>query len=54
MKNHVFRRPPVSYAQMGLLPQVLRSEGDLYSNLKQLLEASGRSVPVPDWYLRAT
>jgi ankyrin repeat protein len=48
---------PISYAQMGLLPQVHRSERDIYSNLKCLLEASGRSVPplnnVPNRYLWA-
>jgi ankyrin repeat protein len=47
---------PFSYAQMGLLPQVHRSERDIYSNLKCLLEASGRSVPplnnIPNRYLR--
>jgi ankyrin repeat protein len=48
---------PVSYAQMGLLPQVHRSESDIYSNLKALLEAAGRPVPplenVPNRYLRS-
>jgi hypothetical protein len=47
---------PVSYAQMGLLPQVHRSESEIYSNIRALLEASGRSVPpldnVPNRYLR--
>ena len=47
---------PISYAQMGLLPQVHRNEGEIYSNLKRLLEASGRKVPplgnVPNRYLR--
>jgi hypothetical protein len=47
---------PISYAQMGLLPQVHRNEGEIYSNLKCLLEASGRKVPplanVPNRYLR--
>ena len=36
---------PVSYAQMGLLPQVTRSESDIYSNIRVLLEAAGRKVP---------
>ena len=40
---------------MGLLPQVHRSERDIYSNLKVLLEAAGRQVPpldnVPNRYL---
>jgi len=47
---------PISYAQMGLLPQVHRNEGEIYSNLKCLMEASGRRVPpllnVPNRYLR--
>jgi ankyrin repeat protein len=46
---------PISFAQMGLLPQVHRSERDIYSNLKVLLEAAGRQVPpldnVPNRYL---
>ena len=47
---------PISYAQMGLLPQVHRSERDIYSNIRVLLEAAGRKVPpldnVPNRYLR--
>ncbi|MCE9592025.1 MAG: ankyrin repeat domain-containing protein [Planctomycetes bacterium] len=47
---------PISYAQMGLLPQVTRSERDIYSNIRCLLEAAGREVPplnnVPNRYLR--
>ena len=47
---------PISYAQMGLLPQVHRRESDIYSNIKALLEAGGRKVPplenVPNRYLR--
>ena len=47
---------PISYAQMGLLPQVHRNEVEIYSNLKCLFEASGRKVPplgnVPNRYLR--
>jgi ankyrin repeat protein len=47
---------PISYAQMGLLPQVHRDEGEIYSNLRCLLEASARRVPplenVPNRYLR--
>jgi hypothetical protein len=47
---------PVSYAQMGLLPQVHRNEGAIYSNVRCLLEASGRKVPplenIPNRYLR--
>jgi ankyrin repeat protein len=47
---------PVSYAQMGLLPQVHRSEVDIYSRIKCLLGVSGRDVPplgnVPNRYLQ--
>jgi hypothetical protein len=47
---------PISYAQMGLLPQVHRSERDIYSNIRHLLEAAGRKVPpldnVPNRYLQ--
>src|SRR5580704_13337604 len=47
---------PISYAQMGLLPQVHRNEVEIYANLKSLLEASGRKAPpfgnVPNRYLR--
>jgi len=46
---------PVSYAQMGLMPQVHRNERDIYSNIQCLLKASGRRVPplrnVPNKYL---
>jgi ankyrin repeat protein len=47
---------PISFAQMGLLPQVHRNEREIYSNLACLLEASGRPAPplgnVPNRYLR--
>lgn len=47
---------PMSYAQLGLLPQMHRSERDVYDNLRLLLEASGRSIPpmanVPNRYLK--
>jgi ankyrin repeat protein len=47
---------PVSFAQMGLLPQVHRSERDIYSNIRILLDAAGQKVPplnnVPNRYLR--
>ena len=47
---------PISYAQMGLLPQVHRGEPEIYSNIRLLLEAAGRSVPpldnVTNRYLR--
>ena len=46
---------PISYAQLGLLPQVHRDERDIYDNVRQLLEAAGRPVPplpnVPNRYL---
>jgi ankyrin repeat protein len=47
---------PVSYAQMGLLPQVHRSERDIYSNIRLLLAAAGRQAPpldnLPNRYLQ--
>ena len=47
---------PISYAQLGLMPQVHRREHDVYANVKELLEAAGRPVPplpnVPNRYLR--
>ena len=46
---------PISYAQLGLLPQVHRRERDIYANIRRLLKASGRTVPpldnVPNRYL---
>jgi hypothetical protein len=46
---------PVSFAQFGLLPQMHRSERDVYANVKRLLAVAGRSVPpldnVPNRYL---
>ena len=46
---------PVSYAQMGLLPQMHREERDIYANIARLLDAAGRAVPpfdnVPNRYL---
>jgi hypothetical protein len=51
----VFDVTPVSYAQLGLLPQMHREERDIYGNLRLLLEAAGRRVPplenVPNRYL---
>jgi hypothetical protein len=51
----LFDVTPVSYAQFGLLPQVHRSERDIYDNIRLLLEAGGRAVPpldnVPNRYL---
>ena len=46
---------PISYAQLGLLPQVHREERDIYDNIRLLLEAAGRPVPplenLPNRYL---
>jgi hypothetical protein len=51
----LFDMTPISYAQCGLLPQVHRSELDIYDNIKRLVEAAGRPVPplnnVPNRYL---
>lgn len=47
---------PVSYAQLGLLPQMHRDERDCYDNIRSLLQACGRPVPpidnVPNRYLQ--
>ncbi len=47
---------PISYAQIGLLPQVHRNELDIYDNIQAMLEASGRKMPplknVPNQYLQ--
>lgn len=47
---------PISYAQIGLLPQVHRNETDIYANIQAMLTASGRQVPpmnnVPNRYLQ--
>ena len=49
---------PISYAQMGLMPQVHRRDVDIYSNIRCLLQAAGRSIPplenVPNRYLSST
>ncbi len=46
---------PISYAQLGLLPQMHRTEHDCYENVKALLQASGRAIPplenIPNRYL---
>jgi len=46
---------PVSYAQLGLLPQMHRRERDIYDTITQLLQAAGRRVPplanVPNRYV---
>ncbi len=47
---------PISYAQLGCLPQFQRSEVDIAANVRAMLAAAGRSVPselnVPNRYLR--
>ncbi len=51
----VFDVTPISYAQMGLLPQFQRKERDIDHNLRLLLQAAGRPVPplpnIPNRYL---
>jgi ankyrin repeat protein len=46
---------PVSYAQLGLLRQMQRTEEDCYANVRWLLAAGARSIPplgnVPNRYL---
>ena len=46
---------PISYAQLGLLPQMHRRDQDLYTNITLMLSAAGRAVPplanVPNRYL---
>ena len=46
---------PISYAQMGLLPQFQRREKEIYGNIEQLLKAAGRKIPpienIPNRYL---
>ena len=46
---------PLSYAQMGLVPQMHRREQDVYAVVRLLLEAAGRETPplanVPNRYL---
>ena len=51
----LFDVTPISYAQLGLLPQVGRRERDIYDNIRALLEAAHQTVPpldnVPNRYL---
>ena len=51
-----FDLTPVSYAQLGPLPQMHRDERDIAENVRVLLAAAGRPVPpmlnVPNRYLR--
>lgn len=46
---------PISYAQLGLLPQMQRTERDCQANVRTMLEAAGRPLPpfdnVPNKYL---
>jgi len=46
---------PISYAQLGLLPQMHRRERDIFDNITLMLSAAGRAVPalanVPNRYL---
>ncbi len=48
---------PISFAQMGLMPQVHRDERDIFANIEYLQSASGGLFPtlhnVPNRYLRA-
>jgi ankyrin repeat protein len=52
----LFDVTPISYAQFGLLPQVHRTEHDIYDNIRVLLKAAGRNAPplsnVPNRYLQ--
>ncbi len=52
----VYDVTPVSYAQLGLLPQMHRQEEHIYANIALLLQASGRPAPtlsnVPNRYLK--
>ena len=49
---------PLSYAQLGLLPQMHRTERDTYANVQRLLQAAGRPLPllvnVPNRYVYPT
>lgn len=53
----LFDLTPISYCQLGLLPQMHRAEIDIDANVRLLLEAAGRNVPamanVPNRYLRS-
>ena len=46
---------PLSFAQLGLLPQVHRIERDIYSNIRHLVARCGRIMPsldnIPNRYL---
>jgi ankyrin repeat protein len=55
-ETNCFDVTPISYAQLGLLQQMQRTEEDCYANVRVLLAAAGRPVPpldnVPNRYLR--
>lgn len=55
-KTRFFDVTPISFAQIGLLPQAHRNERDIYSNIQAMIEASGRKMPpldnVPNRYLQ--
>lgn len=46
---------PISYAQLGLLPQMHRRDRDIYDTITYLLQTAGRSIPplnnVPNKYV---
>ena len=47
---------PISFAQLGLMPQVHRREIDIYANVRRLMAAADRPLPpldnVPNKYLQ--
>lgn len=47
---------PISFAQVGLMPQVHRQETQIYANIRRLLVAGNRPIPpldnIPNRYLR--
>lgn len=44
----LFDLTPISYCQFGLLPQMHRTEADVVTNVRLMLEAAGRTVPAMD------
>ncbi|MEE2775739.1 MAG: hypothetical protein VYE73_03125 [Acidobacteriota bacterium] len=55
MGDHLLRRHAPSYAQLGITPQMYRTEEKTYANVRTMLEAESRGTPplanVPDLYL---
>lgn len=55
-ETYFFDVSPIAYAQCGLLPQMHRSESDIYSNISFLVDAAGRQMPIltniPNRYLQ--